>query len=90
MNIDVFCEKVEVRKGILLSKSIQKYIVSLRQIYCFVCREYYKFLFKQIAFLTDQNHATVIHSVNKVKDLISIKDKETIRTIEYLGYEVEV
>ncbi len=90
MNIDAFCEKVGVIKEILLSKSRQKDIVSLRQIYCFICREKYNIELKNIGDRINRNHATVIHSVNKVKDLISIKDKETIKTLEYIGYEIEV
>lgn len=89
MKLSEFCKIIGTSEELIRSKSRKQSLVNLRQIYCFICREKYHMKLEDIAKIINRTHATVIHSVNNIKDFLSIKDKETIKTIENLGYKVK-
>ena len=77
------CRYYSIDKNIVLSKKRDREIVMVRQMFCWLSRRYTRSTFKLMGEYINRNHATVIHSVQKVEDLIDFDrelryDRDTI------------
>lgn len=77
------CRYYSIDKNIVLSKKRDREIVMARQMFCWLSRRYTRSTFKLMGEYINRNHATVIHSVQKVEDLIDFDrelryDRDTI------------
>jgi len=54
----------------LHSKSRKRYIIEPRQIMMYVMREHYGYRLERIGDYFDKNHATVIHAVKNIKNIM--------------------
>lgn len=68
----------ELRKKDLLSKTRNRELVTYRQVLCVICRKYGYHL-EAIGIGLNINHATVLHGITTVKNLLENKDKEVTR-----------
>jgi len=71
MLIKRICNSFQISKKELLSKRRLRYIVLPRQILMYILRKEYKLTLERIATLLNKNHATVLHSVNTIENLMS-------------------
>lgn len=79
----IVCRYYLVEKRLVLSKKRDKEIVMARQMFCWLSRKYTRSTFKLIGEFINRNHATVLHSVRKVDDLVDFDremkyDRDTI------------
>lgn len=79
----IVCRYYLVEKRLVLSKKRDKEIVMARQMFCSLSRKYTRSTFKLIGEFINRNHATVLHSVRKVDDLVDFDremkyDRDTI------------
>lgn len=77
------CESFEVSKKELLSKRRLRYIVLPRQVLMYILRKEYGLTFERIATMLNKNHATVLHSVNTIDNLMSY-DNDLKNKVKYL------
>ena len=89
MDIDVFCSKVGVEKDLLLGRSRPQWLNNIRQVYCYVCVEHYNMTLEQTGKNINRHYSTVIHSVNRVKDLLSVKDKYILVIFYFLDIKLD-
>jgi chromosomal replication initiation ATPase DnaA len=79
------CRASGVSKDLIRSRSRHSGIVAARQVYCWHARKTTTRPLKQIAQTAGMtNHATVLHAIRKVDDLLYIGDKLTVTLIEKL------
>lgn len=81
--IDKFCDRVGVNRDDLTSKSRKSSLVLYRQIYCYIERQTGRTL-DDIGRDINRNHATVIHSIERIEELISIRDREVLGLLDGL------
>jgi len=72
------CRYYSIEKELVLGKKRDREIVMARQMFCWLARRYTRSTFKLMGEYINRNHATVIHSVQKVEDLIDFD-----RTLRY-------
>tara|TARA_R110002167_G_scaffold10203_2_gene46985 strand:+ start:220 stop:540 length:321 start_codon:yes stop_codon:yes gene_type:complete len=72
---DRVCESYNISNRELMLKTNLAYIVRPRQVLMYILRKEYKMTFERIATRFKKNHATVIHSVNSIENMMSY-DKE--------------
>ena len=85
MNPQKIIEAIRLATGYSLkelkSKSRQKELTAARHILHYVLRVNLNMLYTQIGFITNRNHATIIHSYVTVKNLIEINDELIINLL---------
>lgn len=74
------CSVLKVRQDQVTSKSRKPHLVEARQITAYLMRN--KNTLKEIANKLNQAHPTVFYSINKIEDLISIKDSRITQILE--------
>ena len=72
---DRVCESYNISNREVMLKTNLAYIVRPRQVLMYILRKEYKMNFERIATRFKKNHATVIHSVNAIENMMSY-DKE--------------
>ena len=77
------CRYYSIDKNIVLSKKRDREIVMARHMFCWMSRRYTRSTFKLMGEYINRDHATVIHSVRKVEDLMDFDrelkyDRDTI------------
>lgn len=77
------CSEFDISKKELLSKRRLRYIVLPRQVLMYILRKEYKLTLERIATLLNKNHATVLHSVNTIDNLMSY-DSDLKNKVNYL------
>tara|TARA_R110002096_G_scaffold210537_2_gene397874 strand:+ start:1122 stop:1448 length:327 start_codon:yes stop_codon:yes gene_type:complete len=77
------CESYEISDKELMSKRRLAYIVRPRQIIMYILRNDHKMTLERIATLFNKNHATIIHSVKSIENMISY-DKDLKNKVNYL------
>jgi chromosomal replication initiator protein len=83
--INAACEYYGVNMEQLTKKTRKRNIVYIRQIIYYLLRTETNMSFKGMAkALGGYNHATVIHSVNKIKELLDINDQDTVNDLSNL------
>ena len=80
--LSIICRASGVAKEDILSKSRKREVVAARQAYCYYAKQRTNHSLLVIGDLVDRDHATVIHSINKIEDLIDTKDKMTLELID--------
>lgn len=81
--IDKFCEYVGVERCDFTSKSRLSSLVLYRQIYCYIEKQTGRTL-GDIGRDVNRNYATIIHSVRRIEELISIGDREVLGLLDGL------
>lgn len=66
--LEIVCKYYDLDYNLLSGKSRKSNIVKARQIYCYFCRVLTNSTLYSISAKIDKDHATVIHSVNKIKN----------------------
>ena len=77
------CRYYSIDKQLVLGKKRDREIVMARQMFCWLSRRYTRSTFKLMGEYINRNHATVLHSVRKVEELIDFDrelkyDRDTI------------
>ena len=77
------CRYYSIDKNVVLSKKRDREIVMARHMFCWMSRRYTRSTFKLMGEYINRDHATVIHSVRKVEDLMDFDrelkyDRDTI------------
>ena len=77
------CRYYSIDKKLVLGKKRDREIVMARQMFCWLSRRYTRSTFKLMGEYINRNHATVLHSVRKVEELIDFDrelkyDRDTI------------
>tara|TARA_R110001592_G_scaffold170536_1_gene407738 strand:+ start:467 stop:1123 length:657 start_codon:yes stop_codon:yes gene_type:complete len=77
------CRYYSINKKLVLGKKRDREIVMARQMFCWLSRRYTRSTFKLMGEYINRNHATVLHSVRKVEELIDFDrelkyDRDTI------------
>ena len=77
------CRYYSLNKKLVLGKKRDREIVMARQMFCWLSRRYTRSTFKLMGEYINRNHATVLHSVRKVEELIDFDrelkyDRDTI------------
>lgn len=81
--LDVICEKLQVKKENVMRKLKDRELADIRAMACFMTKEMFsKVKLKHIAEHFGQKHSTVLHAINKVKDLKGL-DVEITETVNY-------
>jgi chromosomal replication initiation ATPase DnaA len=80
------CEASGVTIEDLQSGKRFPYIVTARHVYCYIARRK-KYSMQRIGQLIHRNHSSVLHAVNKIEDMIEIKDRSTIELLQNLGID---
>ena len=78
------CKHNRITKEELMSKSRIREVAEARQIIMYILRRNYNLSFVKIASIFGKTHATVLHSTNKIKDIMSY-DNEFNLMIKYLS-----
>ena len=81
--MNMVCRYYSIDKELVLGRSRDRELVMARQMFCWLSRRYTRSTFKLMGEYINRNHATVIHSVQKVEDLIDFDrelryDRDTI------------
>ena len=63
-------EEYNITKDELYSKCRKRYIIEPRQIMMYVMRVHYGYRLERIASYFDKNHATVIHAVKNIRNIM--------------------
>jgi chromosomal replication initiation ATPase DnaA len=71
------------------SKSRQVKTVMARHIYCYYARKTTGRYFSDIGALIHRDHATVIQSIIKIENLISVKDKMTVELVNKIEENIQ-
>ena len=77
------CESYEISETEIMLKRNLAYIVRPRQVVMYILRKEYNMTFERIATMFNKNHATIIHSVNSIENMMSY-DKEFKNKVKYL------
>ena len=77
------CESYEISEKEIMLKRNLAYIVRPRQVVMYILRKEYNMTFERIATMFNKNHATIIHSVNSIENMMSY-DKEFKNKVKYL------
>ena len=89
IELDEYARKVGVSVADMLSRSRKPELVAARQVYWFYLRS--KGLgFSEIGRRFGWDHATVLHGVKKVRDIIWTKDGYLERYLEAVGYDPRI
>jgi chromosomal replication initiation ATPase DnaA len=62
----------------VLSKNRHPEIVDVRQVYCYLARICTGYSFREIGELAGQTHSSAIHAVNRIRDLLHVKDRKIL------------
>ena len=82
-NYNQLIKVYQMRTGIDVSQKTRiASVVTARQCLFFILRQKYKMKYSVIGWLSEKNHATVIHANNNVKSLLEIRDTYTLNSIE--------
>jgi len=81
--IDKICQLASEATGIevrhIIGKSRNAEYVAVRQVVCYICyNDIGGITFKDLSLYFNNDHSTIIHSVNKVEDFLSINDDKTL------------
>ena len=72
--LGTICRASGISRAAIISNSRKTEIVAARQAYCYYARKYTKKSFDRIGRDINRDHATVLHSVRTVNDLLDAKD----------------
>ena len=87
--LSMVCRVSGVSKGEILSESRKREVVEARQIYCYYARKKTEHSSAKIGNLIGQDHATVLHSIKKVNNMLCINDvaiKSLVNKVNKLFY----
>ncbi len=73
--LEIVCSYYGLDFNLLLGKSRKSNIVKARQIYCYFCRILTNDSLAKIAKIINKDHATVMHSVKKLKNEMDVYPK---------------
>lgn len=73
----------------ILSKTRKKEVILYKHIFCKIAREM-GFTFKYIGDFLNVDHSTIIHSVNKINDLLDVESKEHVRAYALYMEDVKI
>jgi chromosomal replication initiator protein len=62
----IVCDYFEIYKSDIIKHDRTKKIKHARQIACYIIREFTNLPLEKIGFMIERDHATVLHSVNKI------------------------
>ena len=84
--IELVCEFTNQDPKEIKGQSRKREIAEARQVICYLSRKYTPCSLGEIGvFLGDRDHTTVLHSCEKISDLLSIKDDRIVDIIERLN-----
>lgn len=86
--IEIISKATCVEENNIISKSRKREFIISRQIYAYFLRKSGYTLY-QIGAKINKDHATAIYSINRIKELISVKDKQTIKIINQIETDIE-
>jgi chromosomal replication initiation ATPase DnaA len=84
------CECTNTSMEQVLSKNRYPDIVDVRQVYCYLARMRTGYSFREIGELIGQAHCSVVHSVNRIKDLLQVKDRKIMEIMEKISVKRSV
>lgn len=87
MTLSTYCQILGMNKDDLLSRSRKHKLVLYRQVYCYLLWTSGEYKLKDISNIILLHHATILYSVEKIKDYISIEDKKVNKIIEIIKYK---
>tara|TARA_R110001632_G_scaffold208195_1_gene332533 strand:- start:2989 stop:3660 length:672 start_codon:yes stop_codon:yes gene_type:complete len=81
--MNMVCRYYSIDKELVLGRKRDRELVIARQMFCWLARRYTRSTFKLMGEFIDRNHATVIHSIRKVDELVDFDrelkyDRDTI------------
>ena len=79
--LEATCDVNRVGLDVIQSKKKKDEIVVIRQMYCYFARKYTMSNLKTIGELVNRDHATVIHSIKIIENMISVKEQDYYKTI---------
>lgn len=88
--VDEICEFLGTRKADISKKLKDRELADIRAMVCYLTKSQFpKFKLKDMADFFKQNHSTVLHSLNKIEDLMKYDDKikNTIGFIQLQDFE---
>lgn len=84
----IVCEFTDTSSKTLRLRSRKREVVQPRQLMCYFAKKLQLGSLTKVGnYLGGFNHATVLHSANKIEELLSF-DKETIRLVEQINFKL--
>lgn len=87
--VDTVCYHLNVNVDDVFGKSRKRHIVEARQISAYICRNNFNMSLPYIGKKLNRNHATIIHSVQTVSDLM-VYESNYCKKVVYLQKECKV
>ena len=77
-------------KSALLKKNRSRKVLYPRQVICYILKIYYSMTFEAIGKIFNQDHTSVLHSVNTIQTMIDINDELICSMIDKVNHELSV
>ena len=82
--LHIVCRISNITKSSLLSKTRKREVIYARQLCMFIMTTEFNLKLAKTGLLFGLDHATVIHSRDKIKDWVDIGDKQTIEDLKLI------